>query len=76
MLMQVLGFMVLLSGTSVYNELLRAWLPDVFSRTNSLASLQEAEVCMYAGGAALPLAAVNAHCKQRCQHSSNITTSS
>ena len=44
MILQVLGFMVLLSGTSVYNELLRAWLPDVFSRSNSLANLEEAEV--------------------------------
>lgn len=46
-LVQVLGFMVLISGTSVYNELLRAWLPDVFSRSNSLANLEEAEVCLW-----------------------------
>ena len=38
---QVLGFIVLLAGTSIYNELIRTWLPDLgFSRASSLDNMQ------------------------------------
>ena len=35
-MLQVLGFVVLLAGTSIYNELIRTWLPDSMSRASSL----------------------------------------
>ena len=40
MLVQVLGFLVLLAGTSIYNELIRTWLPESFSRVSSLDNMQ------------------------------------
>ena len=50
--MQVVGFVVLVAGTSMYNELLRGCLPGVPPPVSEEASL---EVCY----AASPLLAVN-----------------
>lgn len=43
MCMQVVGFLVLVSGTSLYNELIRSCLPSMFDRLDDIES--EASVC-------------------------------
>lgn len=45
--LQVLGFIVLLSGTSIYNELIRTWLPESFSRASSLDTTQVGSSCLH-----------------------------
>lgn len=45
-MLQVLGFVVLFAGTSIYNELIRTWLPESFSRASSMNDLQVRKPCL------------------------------
>ncbi|KAK9801947.1 hypothetical protein WJX73_008800 [Symbiochloris irregularis] len=53
--LEVLGFVVLLAGTSIYNELLRIWLPrEPFSRASSLADAEGLQDALLSNGPSAP----------------------